>query len=379
MASLTTLFAFPATARAQESDGLAVEIRGVSTVAPLKPGERPLRVYRALLPKGIEPAADPIVGVWLAELHVPKETPGRPQDEAAHWLEGAIELRVRYGEEEEGWYQIHYPVTAEFWFEAGRAVGLPKRHAEATITPDGAGWRAQSIATGVDGPPAFVMAWQPASEVDPAAVDLAFRAGTDPFFALNEPLKGPDLMRIDYKINPPYPFQTALPGAAPAYSAETAKPDPGWVDLQMRRDIDDINEDLPDIFPLDAHLGDVVDLEQRVPGAHYFYSLSLNSESATVGESSYPPRSKVSREPRRRCERRIRKLRLPMRPGERVKRVRARAGNNRVPARRIGRRRVRLNLRGLPNGRHRLRIRAKTTDGRVVKVTRRVRLCAARA
>lgn len=360
----------PAAAQEAEPDGLAVEIRAVSTVVPIKDGDRPQRIYRALLPKGIEPAPDPVVGIWLAELHVPKETPGRPQDEAAHWLEGAIELRVKHGDEL-GWFNIHYPVTSEFWFQAGRAVGLPKRHADATIVKSGEGWTAQATPRGLEGGPAFLMDWKPGPVTDQQALDLAFVAGTDPFFALNAPLEGPDLMRVDYKINPPYPFQTAAPGAAPAYDPATAKPDPGSVTVKMRGDLDDINEDLPHILPLDANLGDLVELEQTAPGGHYFYSLTLGSESETIGQSSYPPRAKVGSGS---CSRNVR-FKLRLRTGEGIKRVRASASGRRLRARRVGRRTVRVSLTRLPAGKHRVKVRARTNRDRVVTAKRRVRAC----
>lgn len=374
---LSGLAAPAAAQQGSEPDGLAVEIRAVSTVAPIKPGDRPLRIYRALLPKGIEPAPDPVVGIWLAELTAPKETPGRPQDEAAHWLEGAIELRVKKGDEL-GWFNIHYPVTSEFWFQAGRAVGLPKRHADAAIVKSGDGWTATATPRGLDSRPAFVMDWRPGPASDQRALDLAFVTGTDPFFALNAPFEGPDLMRVEYKINPPYPFQTAVPGAAPAYDPATAKPDPGTVALKMRGDLDAINEDLPAILPLDAQLGDLVELEQTLPGAHYFYSLTLGSESATIDQSSYPPRAKVGpeRSDARACEKRSRKFRLRLRPGERLRRVRAYVDGRRVPAKRVNRRTASVDLRRVKPGRHRLRVRTRTTRGRAVVLMRRVRLCA---
>jgi hypothetical protein len=126
----------PAPAVAQ-SEGPNAEIRAVSAIAPLRTdsGDRARNVYRALIPEPLTMPAEPAVGVWLADLAYGAGR-GRPADDASHWLEGAVQIRVRFGELE-GWYPIHYPVTAEFWWSAGRSAGLPKRRATAAIVPDG--------------------------------------------------------------------------------------------------------------------------------------------------------------------------------------------------------------------------------------------------
>ena len=287
-AVLTGAQAGGAAAQSGESDGLPADVRAVAAIAPVRTdnGGRALDVYRALIPRGLEMPSEPAVGVWLAELASGRALDGRPQDEASHWIEGAIQIRVRRGAED-GWLNIHYPVTAEFWFQAGRMVGLPKRHAEASITENGAGWTAQATPTGVGGGPAILMDWKPAPGGDPAALRRAYRIAQDPFFTLNPPLEGPELMRFKDELRPPTPAQLLVPGGPPPYSSG-ASPQGGTVRLRLRPKVDDYNEDLPDIFPRGASLADLMDTDQVVPGTHAFFALTVNSESRTIGTGGYP-------------------------------------------------------------------------------------------
>ena len=71
--------------------------------------------------------------------------------------------------------------------------------------------------------------------------------------------------------------------------------------------------------------------------------------------------------------------RLPLRRGERLRRVRATVNGKRVKPRRAGRRGVRVSLRGRPKGRYRIRVTAKTSRDRTIKLDRRARTCAPRA
>jgi acyl-homoserine-lactone acylase len=70
--------------------------------------------------------------------------------------------------------------------------------------------------------------------------------------------------------------------------------------------------------------------------------------------------------------------RLPLRRGERLRRVRATVNGKRVKVRRAGRRGVRVSLRGRPKGRYRIRVTAKTSRKRTIKLDRRARTCAPR-
>ena len=371
-------------AGAQEDgpDGLPVEIRAVAAHVPVKADARALAAYARLIPKGLGWPSRPEVALWLSELSVPKAAPGRPNDDAAHWLEGAIDIRVRHGREE-GWYPVHYPVTAEFWWHAGRAVGLPKRRADASIVADGDGWTARVSPRGT-GVESYSLTWQPDPSADAAAVDRAFRVPTEPMYPLNAPFAGPDLMKVQYFLRPPYPAQTAAPGAAPPYSSK-ARGDPGRVRVRMFSDIDAVNEDLPKIFG-EFKLGDIVDLDQTIAGSHAFYSLTLGSESETIGEGSYPgdtkpgagpsPQASEQRSPPR-CKR-AKTMTVAFRAGQagKLRKARAWANGKRIGERVVGHNRVRVNLRKLKRpGSYRIKVVGYGTYGRSVKTTRTIRLC----
>lgn len=385
------LGAAPAFGQAGEPDGLAADVRSVSAIAPLRSdnGRRALEVYRAVLPRGVELPREPAVGVWLAELSSVRSADGRPFDPASHWIEGAIMLRVRRAGED-GWYPIHYPVTAEFWFQAGRSVGLPKRRASAAIARDGAGWRASAVPSGSGPSESMVLGWQPAGGGDPAALRRAFDIPSDPFFVLNPAMRGPDLMRVEYQLNRPYPFQTLMPGSAPAFDPASPSPQGGSVRLRLRPDIDAAQEpDLPKVFPPGTSLADVVDTDQMVPGTHAFYALTVNSSSKKVGEGGYtaPGPAPASSSPaagrpdsaRRGC-RRVRYVSLGVRRlrRSRVRSIRARIGRRRIRARVMRNSRVRLDLRRLRRTRYRVKIVIVGRSGKRYVHRRTVSKCARR-
>ncbi|HET8951414.1 MAG TPA: penicillin acylase family protein [Solirubrobacteraceae bacterium] len=70
--------------------------------------------------------------------------------------------------------------------------------------------------------------------------------------------------------------------------------------------------------------------------------------------------------------------RLPLRRRERIKRVRVTVNGKRVKVRRVGRRGVRVSLRGRPKARYRIRVTVKTSRKRAIKLDRRARTCAPR-
>jgi acyl-homoserine-lactone acylase len=69
---------------------------------------------------------------------------------------------------------------------------------------------------------------------------------------------------------------------------------------------------------------------------------------------------------------------LPLRKRERIKRVRVTVNGKRVKVRRAGRRGVRVSLRGRAKARYRIRVVAKTTEKRTIRLDRRARTCAGR-
>lgn len=376
-----------------EPDGLAADVRAVAAVAPLRTdnGTRARQVYEALIPDGLSmPRSAPAVGFWLSELSSVRSNGSRPTDDASHWLEGAVQIRVRHGDVE-GWYPIHYPVTAEFWFHAGRAVGLPKRRADAAIVADGGGWTASATPRGTTGGPSMTLAWKPAGGEHDAAAQRAYRIPTEPLLVLNSALRGPDLMHVQYVLNKPYPFQTVIPGGAPAYS-DSATAQVGLVNLSVRPMLDALQEpDLPKIFPAGTDLGDVIVPQQTVPGSHAFYALTIGSESKTIGQGGYRSMRSIGgdgdsgRRGRAACvRRRTVTLRVRTIPGARVRRVRAYVNGKRVRSRflgtkRVGRtqraRRVRVSLRRVKAQRVRVTVVVRQSRGFRTKTTRRYRRC----
>ena len=66
---------------------------------------------------------------------------------------------------------------------------------------------------------------------------------------------------------------------------------------------------------------------------------------------------------------------LPLRRGERMRRVRVAVNGGRVKVRRIGRRGVRVSLRGRPKARYRIRVVTRTTRARTIRLERQARTC----
>ncbi len=385
--ALVLCLAVPAPALGQSEDeddgGAGVEIRAVSAIAPLRTdnGARAETVYRALIPNGLEMPAEPAVGVWLADLAFVAGR-GRPADDASHWLEGAVQIRVRRGDVE-GWYPIHYPVTAEFWFNAGRYVGLPKRHATAAIVPDGAGWSATAVPRGTTGDPSYRMDWQPAA----GQSTRAFSIPSEPLLVLNKPLEGPDLMRVQYSLGRP---GIVVPGGPPAFDPKDPQPEPGLVRLRVRDDLDALQEpDLPRIFPPGSSLGDLIATDQTLPGTHKFASVALGSTSEKIGEGGYGPRDHAQppkgerpggdaarRGPCR--SRRVVTFRFRAVPGARVRRVRVLVDGRPARRRVMSGRRVRVSLRGRTGRRHTVKVVAVQARGIRTTTKRTFRTCQGR-
>ena len=67
---------------------------------------------------------------------------------------------------------------------------------------------------------------------------------------------------------------------------------------------------------------------------------------------------------------------LRLRRGVSIRSVRATAGGKRIPARRLGGRRVRVDLRGLPKSQYRVTVVAKLRNGKTLRERRPLRTCA---
>lgn len=274
--------------------GLQVELRTVSTVVEPHDTPEATALYRQLLPEPLELPDELAVGVWLVEIEVPREVPGRPQDDAAHWMEGAVQLRAVHraadGTTEEGWFPIHYPVTAELWWQLGRAVGLPKLRGSASVLAADGAWVASSRPRHQSGGPSMLMTWSPADVPDDADIALAENNALDPLYTLQAPLEGPELWRVQYTVDPPMPPFGWLPVGVQAYT-DDYRPERGLVQLRLADDLDAANADpaadLPDLFPAGSSLDDLVDLEQTVPGVLQHVGATLGSTSQTIGTGGY--------------------------------------------------------------------------------------------
>lgn len=318
IAAAAALISTAGTASAQVGgDGLPTEIRVVGTVSKLnmrkvegkarrrcarkregfrcnhkahRPTRKALHMYRSLIPTGLEMPRLPMVGFWLTEVSAPYYVPGAPFTVANHWMEGAVEIRVIHRDQEgevvKGWYPISYPVNSEFWFQAGRTVGLPKLHADTTSEPTETGWKMTAATPGA-ATPRFSLDFSPPSvRMSPRRLRLADHTALDPFLVLSPPFEGPKLNSVHYKVEPSTPPHSAAPGGAPQYDP-SAGPDIGTVKLSFDPDINAYGEDLRPLLANGRTLATMVDPEQTLPGIHRFNRLLLNSVTTEIGEGGY--------------------------------------------------------------------------------------------
>jgi hypothetical protein len=247
---------------------------------------RAVALYKALLPNGIAPARRLQVGIWLTEVSIPRA--GNPVWTDQHWIEGAVMLRVRF-KNQDGWYPIYYPVTSEFWFNAGRAVGLPKAHASAVSHAIPGGW-SLGTTSGQTGKPTITLDWRADSNLrlTGASQNLMESTSRGPFFVLNPAFQGPDIEDVRYLVTPP----STPVGAAPPY-VPGSRPQLGRVHFKLLDNIDAEYggiDGLPHIFPAHRSLSDLIALDQTLPATYRFNSIDLNSSSNKVGSGGYAAR-----------------------------------------------------------------------------------------
>jgi hypothetical protein len=276
--------------------GLQAQLRVVAAVVEPRDDNdgRSLEVYEALLPQGLRMPERPLIGTWLVEATVPRDVPGRPHDPLSKWSDGAVQLRAAHvaadGTLEEGWYPVTYPVDSEFWYQLGIAVGLPKSRSDIAFATGPGSVTATARTQGASGPPSLHLSWTSDDRVaDDELVRLAERIGLGPFFTLNKPLEGPDLMRVAYTADPPAPPFGWTPGDPAPYGPE-ARGRRGDVWLRVDPDIDTVNAGLPRILPAGASLDDVFETSQVVPGVLLDFAVTLGSTSRTIGRGGYPDR-----------------------------------------------------------------------------------------
>jgi hypothetical protein len=249
-----------------------------------------IEMYDSLLPEPIEPAKHRRVGFWLAELAAGGYAHAGAPWTDTHWIEGAIELRVVFthadGRREQGWYPVHYPVSSEFWFQLGRAVGLPKLHSTVTSAESAGGWTMTATPPGADSPSMTLPFRAADAEVDPELAELADGAALEPFFVLSPAFEGPTLNRVLYAVGPPPEPFGSLPGGPPKYDP-AQPPQTGLVDLAIDPDIDAHREDLRRLLPEGETLATMIEPRQTVPGIYRFNRLGLGSETTEVGDGGY--------------------------------------------------------------------------------------------
>jgi hypothetical protein len=223
----------------------------VGTIVPIKDTERARILYRALIPAPYEMPDEPAVGLYVSKLDLPARVPGNPERNYTNWSEHGIDIRVRHGKEE-GWYRLAVPLDSQFEWEIGRAAGFPKVHAT-TETLDGG--RRQSAAIG--GRPVLDLTWAtgtPAETVTPALHRYALNR--DPIFLLIDPLEGPAASRYRFVVHPLTPL-TPLP-----------EPVPGVVRYALDPDVAaySVADGLPDVFPGDSTLAELIEPRGEAPG-----------------------------------------------------------------------------------------------------------------
>jgi hypothetical protein len=274
--------------------GLQTQLRTLSTVVEPHDTDEARALYAALLPAPLQVPADPAVGVWLVEISPPRQVDGRPQDDATHWMEGAVQLRAQHtypdGRVEEGWFPIHYPVTAELWWQLGRAVGLPKLRGSASMLSADGAWVASARPRHQSGGPSILMTWSPADVEDSPEIRLAETNALDPLYTLIAPFEGPEVHRVQYTVAPPAPPLAWVPDGVPTYT-EDYRAERGLVQLRLTGDVDAANadpkDDLPDLFPAGTSLADLVDLTQTVPGVKQDVAVTLGSTSERIASGGY--------------------------------------------------------------------------------------------
>ncbi len=388
-ASVVLLALLPATALAQggetESGGqeyrIPMQVQSIYAIVPLKPGDRALELYRSLVPRGYGMPAEPQVGVYLGEPNIPRKIPGQPYNEYSRWVEGPLAIKVRFGGEE-GYFPIAMPVSSKFEYDLGRAAGLPKILVSGVLEESEGGF---TIKTSVGDRNAITLRWR-RGPVEVSEETQRFAHLRYKLFALLPALVGPDLYFTQFTPEPTTPTEGTAPVPPPFVPPE---PEPGTVEYVIAADLDALVDTLPDLFALrDASLADLIEPRGTVPGLYWDLPQTLRLRSGDIGDGGgydgAPPATpgnaaSAATAVDRRCQsRRVVRITPPLRRGERVRRARVSLDGKPFRVVRGKRRRVPVDLTGLPRGRFSVKVVALTTRERTVRTTRRYRTCAPR-
>jgi hypothetical protein len=241
------------TACLQGSDAaLPIAATTVNAIIPIRDTPEARALYARLIPKPYAMPGEPAVGLYTSKLDVPARVPGNPERNYTNWAEHGIDIRVRHGEEE-GWYRLAVPLDSQFEWEIGRAAGFPKVHAETSFADGG---RRQGAAIG--GRSVLDLAWTAGGgSVTPEL--RRYVHNRDPIFLLKTPLAGPVASRYRFVVHPLVPL-VPLP-----------EPQPGTVRYTLDPDVAAYvaGDGLPDVFPGDSTLADLIDPEGEVDGAFW--------------------------------------------------------------------------------------------------------------
>ena len=257
------------TACLQGSD-LAVPMQAelITAFVPVRDTPEALALYRQLIPRPYSMPDEPAVGVYASKLDIPFRIPGNPEGNYSSWFEDGIDIRVEH-QGETGWYRLAVPLSSPFEWEIGRAAGFPKIMAEAGREDIGGGHRMWARS---DGQTMVDLAWEPAG----GAVAPSLRSYTlnrDPVFLLMDPLAGPAASRYRFVVKPIVPAGDFGAPAATQVAPVTALPEPqaGPVRYCLGADLAAFAraDGLPDVFPGDSTLADLVALEGVVAGAYW--------------------------------------------------------------------------------------------------------------
>jgi hypothetical protein len=256
-----------------------MEPRTIAVVAPLRDTDNARALYRSLVPRGFDPPAEPSIGVYLGEPNVPVLVPGQPYNEYSRWIEGPVMLRVAHAGRE-GWFPLAMPVSSQFEYDLGRAAGLPKILAEGAFTQTPAGF---SVDARTGGRTLVRLDWQrrrPAGPSDPTRLLERVIRFKDELFTLFPALRGPERAAVKFTPNPP-PDPTQAP--VPPLS-EQPQPELGVVRLRLDANPLTADKTLPDLLgQRGATLGDLVDLDQELPGAYWGPKVLLEIRTRSLG------------------------------------------------------------------------------------------------
>lgn len=250
-----------------KTEARAVALTQISAIVDLRNDNDGLSVslYRSLLPPAYGMPTNPQVAVSIART----KTPGGPLA-GAHGTrtDAAIALKVAH-DGEEGWYPLALPTTSAAAVDSGRADGLPRSLATATVAEAGEAW---SGTVSIADAQRMALTWTGGdADLPTDARNTAWAQHHEPLLGLSPVFKGPDRTRHKTTYKAPLPI-TDFGVPAPQIEGATAlsEPQPGTVHMILDPDLstyDDDSEPLPALsFGEGQSLADIIAVDVAVPG-----------------------------------------------------------------------------------------------------------------